>query len=173
MHFQLSTFHIGVGLLLSAATSAYVVDTWSNDDCTGDVQSVNVRIPPSTAALLPPSLSYFNTQPEYHSRLLQFQVWDNTCATWMNGFQSFRITWPGADYQYLVAYSKNSCSMFSDIIYQGEFDPTKRAADTLECQEYLDINTGKLSYVAAPCVKVTNENGGSNALGSQLGPVWG
>jgi hypothetical protein len=37
-------------------------------------------------------------------------VWDNTCATWMNGFQSFKLTTPGGDNQFITTYSRNACA---------------------------------------------------------------
>ena len=84
----------------------------------------------------------------------------------MEGFQSFRLTYPGANYQWLYAYSKNSCSKwFSGITASGEFDPDD-GPNALVYQAIYDINTGKIVQVNAPCVEATNSDGGSNAMAS-------
>ena len=37
-------------------------------------------------------------------------IWDNTCATWISGFQSFMITTNGGLGQVISTYSPNSCT---------------------------------------------------------------
>ena len=71
-------------------------------------------------------------------------VWDNSCAP-LGGFQSFRITGSGGSGQQLSAYSKNYCA---------------------------DKVTACVGVSATgDCQRATNDNGGSNAMGSS--PVCG
>jgi hypothetical protein len=37
-------------------------------------------------------------------------VWDNSCATGVPGFQSYIITWPGGDNQAITTYSRAACA---------------------------------------------------------------
>ncbi|KAK4446276.1 hypothetical protein QBC34DRAFT_470040 [Podospora aff. communis PSN243] len=67
-------------------------------------------------------------------------VWDNSCAP-TGGFQSYRITFPGAYGQKLLAYSRNAC-----------------VAPHTSCVS--------ASYRSGICERATNAKGGSNALGS-------
>lgn len=64
-------------LALATATSAYVIDTYSGQNCGGSVQSVN--------------------------------VWDNTCAGWMNDFWSIRVRGYGAGQQRAYICHNNGC----------------------------------------------------------------
>jgi hypothetical protein len=66
-------------------------------------------------------------------------VYDNTCAP-LGGYQSFKITTAGGGNQYITSYSPNSC--FNDAT---------------ACT--------KANNVGA-CIRATNNNGGSNAMGS-------
>ncbi|KAK5656892.1 hypothetical protein OQA88_4443 [Cercophora sp. LCS_1] len=69
-------------------------------------------------------------------------VWDNTCAP-TGGFQSYRIVTSATDeHQRLRAYSKNLC---------------------------LDkVTSCSKAQASEGCYRATNEDGGSNALGSSL-----
>lgn len=80
-------------------------------------------------------------------------VWDTSCATWMNGFQSFIITTPGGDGQFLMAYSENSCY------------GTTEDLDYYACQDATQVGECVNAYLDGP-------NGGSNAMGSSIFCGW-
>ena len=66
-------------------------------------------------------------------------VWDNTCAL-TKGFQSYRITLRGGDFQRLTAYNRHAC-----------------VTPSTSCAEVISVGI---------CFRATNQNGGSNAVSS-------
>ena len=67
-------------------------------------------------------------------------IWDNTCHPGISGYQSFIITTPSSDHtQCVEAYSQDTCSHTTITT--------------------LNTNTGI-------CYTATDEDGGSNAMGS-------
>jgi hypothetical protein len=66
-------------------------------------------------------------------------IYDNTCGP-TGGFQSFRVTADGGNFQRLTAYSRNAC-----------------AGASTACID---------AYGNYGCVSATNVNGGSNAMSS-------
>lgn len=93
------------------------------------------------------------------------QVWDNTCATWMMGFQSFRVHTYGGSGQHLHAYSRNACVAPTVGGYSGAYIDGRQegAALVKEVRDREDVDAAVLNY---PCYETTNADGGANALAS-------
>jgi hypothetical protein len=51
-------------------------------------------------------------------------TWDSTCATWPNGFKSFRITTWGGTHQKAYFFAPDNCGSLPDAIRKGYVDST-------------------------------------------------
>ncbi|CAO2649199.1 Nn.00g101480.m01.CDS01 [Neocucurbitaria sp. VM-36] len=51
-------------------------------------------------------------------------IWDNTCATWPNGFRSFKITVWGGNHQMAYFFAPDNCGSLPGAIKKGYVDST-------------------------------------------------
>jgi hypothetical protein len=77
MHFPSTLTTLATALAVTSQGSAFVMDVFNSEDCTGESRSVN--------------------------------VWDNTCATWMGGFKSFKPTTYGGIHQKAYFFIPGNC----------------------------------------------------------------
>ncbi|KAF2025390.1 hypothetical protein EK21DRAFT_116867 [Setomelanomma holmii] len=60
-------------------------------------------------------------------------VWDNTCATWPDGFKSFRITTWGGNHQKAYWFAPDNCGSLPGAIATGYVDNTTNDFKLGEC----------------------------------------
>jgi hypothetical protein len=89
---------------LTISGSAFVIDTYSGTGCDGNVVQTGVNI------------------------------WDNTCATWPEGFRSYRIKVWGGSHQYAYFFAPDNCGSLPGAIDQGYVDSTTYDFKLDECQ---------------------------------------
>jgi hypothetical protein len=76
---------------LTASGSAFVMDTFSDDNCGNSVQR-------------------------------DVNTWDNTCATWPDGFKSFKITTWGGTHQHAYFFAPDNCGSLPGAVANGYVD---------------------------------------------------
>jgi hypothetical protein len=63
----------------------------------------------------------------------QVNVWDSSCASWPNGFRSFRISTWGGNHQKAYFFTTRNCGYLPGNIISGYVDATTRAWELNQC----------------------------------------
>lgn len=63
-------------------------------------------------------------------------IWDNTCATWPNGFKSFKITTWGGSHQMAYFFAPGNCGSLPNNIKKGYVDSTTYDFRLNECVSF-------------------------------------
>ncbi|UPX20290.1 uncharacterized protein EKO05_0010527 [Ascochyta rabiei] len=72
-------------------------------------------------------------------------TWDNTCATWPEGFKSFKITTWGGSHQYAYFFSPDNCGSLPDAINQGYVDSTTSDFKLNKCYSFNDASANAIA----------------------------
>ncbi|KAI4948588.1 hypothetical protein J4E91_006014 [Alternaria rosae] len=89
-------------------------------------------------------------------------IWDNTCATWPEGFGSFKITTWGGSHQYAYFFAPDNCGYLPGAIGVGYVDsstndfvqgsPHHNTPNNNATKPTTPVNGSKVSAAAAPVV---------------------
>lgn len=93
------------------------------------------------------------------------QVYDSTCATWMNGFQSLKVYEYGGDNQWLTAYSTKACLAGEDVF--GGPVSNKTNALAIPGTQLITVDGRVIRATESQCYNTKNHEGGANSLGSR------
>lgn len=63
-------------------------------------------------------------------------IWDNTCATWPEGFKSFKITTWGGPHQMAYFFAPGGCGSLPDNLRKGYVDSTTYDFKTGDCYSF-------------------------------------
>jgi hypothetical protein len=90
---------------LTATGNAFMIDTFSGNDCNGVVQT-------------------------------GINIWDHTCATWPEGFRSFKVTVWGGSHQYAYFFAPDNCGSLPGAIRTGYVDSTTYDFKSGQCYNF-------------------------------------
>jgi hypothetical protein len=76
-------------------------------------------------------------------------IWDNTCATWPNGFKSFKITTWGGSRQKAYFFAPDGCGDLTSTIGQGYVDSTTRDFTIGRCYHFNDASANAVASYSA------------------------
>ncbi|KAF2688320.1 hypothetical protein K458DRAFT_384504 [Lentithecium fluviatile CBS 122367] len=75
-------------------------------------------------------------------------IWDNTCATWPEGFRSFKITVWGGSHQYAYFFAPDNCGSLPGAIGQGYVDSTTNNFRLGDCYHFNGASANAIASYA-------------------------
>jgi hypothetical protein len=76
-------------------------------------------------------------------------IWDNTCATWPEGFKSFKITTWGGGRQKAYFFAPDGCGDLTSTIGQGYVDSTTHDFAIGWCYNFNDASANAIASYSA------------------------
>ncbi|KAE8374168.1 hypothetical protein BDV26DRAFT_284490 [Aspergillus bertholletiae] len=80
-------------------------------------------------------------------------IWDNTCATWPNGFRSFKITVWGGNRQYGYFFAPDNCGSLPGAIDRGYVDSTTHDFTLGKCYSFNGASANAIASGIVKCCK--------------------